>query len=59
MEVKQIGKKDCFIKVSCQQKQGGFVRLLEAIDSLGLQVANANVTTFNGKVQNILEVKVR
>lgn len=59
MEVNQIGQKDCFIKLFCKQKRGGFVRLMEAIDSLGLQVVNANVTTFNGTVQNILEVEVR
>ncbi|KAF3431270.1 hypothetical protein FNV43_RR26000 [Rhamnella rubrinervis] len=55
--VNQIGKKDCFIKLICKQKRGGFVRLMEAIDSLGLQVVNANVTTFDGTVQNILEVE--
>lgn len=58
VEVNQIGKKDCYIKLFCKEKKGGFVRLIEAIDSLGLQVVNANVTTFNGAVQNILEVEV-
>nr|XP_048322799.1 transcription factor bHLH90-like isoform X1 [Ziziphus jujuba var. spinosa] len=57
VEVNQIGKKDCYIKLFCKEKKGGFVRLIEAIDSLGLQVVNANVTTFNGAVQNILEVE--
>lgn len=59
MEVNQFGQKDCFIKLFCEQKRSGFVRLMEAIDSLGLQVVNANVTTFNGTVQNILQVEVR
>ncbi|KAF3431922.1 hypothetical protein FNV43_RR26658 [Rhamnella rubrinervis] len=57
--VNQIGQKDCFIKLFCKQKRGGFVRLMEVIDSLGLQVVNANVTTFNGTVQNILEVEAK
>ncbi|KAL5552881.1 hypothetical protein UlMin_040282 [Ulmus minor] len=57
IEVKQTGKKECFIKLSCHQKRGGFVRLMEALEFLGMQVINANVTTVHETVQNIIEVE--
>jgi UTP:GlnB (protein PII) uridylyltransferase len=47
------------IKLCCEQKQCGFSRLMEAIDSFGLNVVNANMTTFDRKVLNILIVEVR
>ncbi|XP_030961162.1 transcription factor bHLH90 [Quercus lobata] len=57
VEVSQIGQRDFLIKIICEQKRGGFARFMEAIDSLGLQVADANVTTFCGQVLNILRVE--
>lgn len=59
MEVNEIGRRCCFVRLLCDQERGGFGRLLEALDSLGLHVVTANVTTLNGKVQNIIEVEVR
>lgn len=59
MEVHQIGTRDFFVKLLCTQKTGGFARLMEAMHSIGLQVVDANVTTHNGKVLNILKVEVR
>ena len=59
VEVNQIGERKYFIKLVVAHKRGGFVRLLEAIDSLKLQVVSINLTTLNGRVQNILEIKVR
>ncbi|KAK7386881.1 hypothetical protein VNO78_27228 [Psophocarpus tetragonolobus] len=56
-EVHHITKKDFLIKLYCEQKQAGFSKLMEALDSIGLQVDSANVTTFDGKVLNILTVK--
>lgn len=47
------------IKLCCEQKQGVFSRLMKAIDSYGLHVLSANMTTFDGKVLNILMVEVR
>lgn len=55
----QINDRDFLIKLLCEHERGGFVRLMEAINSLELQVLDANVTTFNGKVLNILRVQVR
>nr|WIE96191.1 basic helix-loop-helix transcription factor [Loropetalum chinense var. rubrum] len=57
-EVKQIGTRDFLLKFFCEHKQGEFARLVEAMYSLGLQLIDANVTTFNGKVLNIFKVEV-
>ncbi|XP_057493329.1 transcription factor bHLH90 [Actinidia eriantha] len=58
VEVYQIGTRDFLLKLLCKQKQGGFVRLMEALNSLGLQVIDANVSTYSGKVLNMLKVEV-
>ncbi|XP_052205413.1 transcription factor bHLH90 isoform X2 [Diospyros lotus] len=58
VEVNQIGARDFLLKCLCKKKQGGFLRLMEAVDSLGLQVIDANISAFNGKVLNILRVEV-
>ncbi|KAK9276456.1 hypothetical protein L1049_005989 [Liquidambar formosana] len=50
MEVNQIGTRDFLLKFLCVQKRGGFMRLVEDLNSLGLQIVDANVTTFNGRV---------
>lgn len=55
----QINKREFLIKLYYEHKRGGFAKLMEGMDSLGLQVIDANVTTFNGKVLNIFKVKVR
>ncbi|XP_008221870.1 PREDICTED: transcription factor bHLH90 [Prunus mume] len=57
VEVNQIGKRDCLIKLFYEQSRGGFANLMENMDSLGLQVVDANVTTFDGNVLNILKVQ--
>ncbi|KAK6163981.1 hypothetical protein DH2020_000845 [Rehmannia glutinosa] len=57
VEVSQLGTKGFLLKLICQQKRGGFSRLMEAIDSLGLKVTDANVTTLNGSVLNVLKVE--
>lgn len=58
VEVKLIGTREFLLKLLCEQKRGGFARLMEAINVLGLQVVDANITTFNGNVLNIFRVEV-
>ncbi|KAE8023464.1 hypothetical protein FH972_009154 [Carpinus fangiana] len=59
VEVNQMSQREFLIKFYCEQKRGGFVRLMEALNSLGLQVTDANITTFCGKVLNILKVEAK
>ena len=58
IEVSQIGTRDFLVKIICTQKRGGFLRLMQAMDSFGLQVTDANVTTSNGLVLNVLKAEV-
>ncbi|XP_004509817.1 transcription factor bHLH90 isoform X2 [Cicer arietinum] len=57
VEVNHIGGTEFLIKLCCEQKKGGFSRLMEAIHSFGLHVVHANMITFDGIVSNNLMVE--
>ncbi|XWS55109.1 hypothetical protein CRYUN_Cryun10bG0146900 [Craigia yunnanensis] len=57
VEVAHIDGNQFFVKVFCENKPGGFVRLMEALGSLGLEVTNANVNSFRGLVSNFFKVE--
>lgn len=59
VEVFQVSRNGFFLKVFCQYKAGGFVKLMEDLNSLGFEVTNANVTTFTKLVLNVLKIEVR
>jgi len=58
VEVRQMDENEFFIKVFGEHRPGGFVRLMEALDSIGLEVTNANVTRFLSLVSNVFTVEV-
>ncbi|KAL6495766.1 hypothetical protein OROGR_030329 [Orobanche gracilis] len=58
VEVFQIDGNDFFVKVFCEHESGGFVRLMEAFDSLGLDVTNVNTTRHTCLVSAIFKLEV-
>ncbi|XP_047340174.1 transcription factor ABORTED MICROSPORES [Impatiens glandulifera] len=59
VEVVQLYGNEFYIKIFCEHKTGGFVRLMEALDSLGLEVTNVNITSFRSLVSNVFKVERR
>lgn len=59
VEVAQLNGHQIALNVFCEHKPGGFVSLMEALDSLGLQVTSANVNRFKGIMSNVFKVEVR
>ncbi|XP_050374313.1 transcription factor ABORTED MICROSPORES [Argentina anserina] len=57
LEVYQLSKKECLIKLLCEHCRGGFTRLMETMDCLGLEVMDANVTTFDRSTLVILRIE--
>ncbi|KAJ7967143.1 putative Transcription factor [Quillaja saponaria] len=57
VELAQIDENEIFIKVFCEHKPGWFMKLMEAFNSLGMEVTSANVTTHKILVSNVFKVK--
>ncbi|KAL3330231.1 hypothetical protein AABB24_034202 [Solanum stoloniferum] len=57
VEVAQLDGNEFFVKVFREHKAGGFVRTLEALNSLGLEVTNVNATRHTCLVSSIFKVE--
>ncbi|XP_047323535.1 transcription factor ABORTED MICROSPORES-like [Impatiens glandulifera] len=58
VELSQISAREFSLKVHSEKRRGGLTRLLEAVCCLGLQVIDANTTSFDGKSLTILTLQV-
>ncbi|KAK4414277.1 Transcription factor ABORTED MICROSPORES [Sesamum alatum] len=57
VEVFQLDGNEFFVKVFCEHKSSGFVRLMEALNALGLEVTTVNATRHTCLVSSIFKVE--
>ncbi|CAH8355053.1 unnamed protein product [Eruca vesicaria subsp. sativa] len=57
LEVHETGERGFLIRVAQEHKRDGFKRLIEAVDSCGLEIIDVNFTRLNLRVMTILNVK--
>ncbi|ERN00424.1 transcription factor ABORTED MICROSPORES isoform X2 [Amborella trichopoda] len=59
VEVSQVGAHEFNLKIFCEKSSGGFARLMQAMDALGLEVIHVNITTYMSLVLNVFKVEMR
>ncbi|KAH9308209.1 hypothetical protein KI387_036120, partial [Taxus chinensis] len=59
IEVSQLDTHVFNLRIFSEKRVGGFVRLMQAMDRLGLDILNANITSFRGLVLNVFNAEMR
>ncbi|ERN00463.1 hypothetical protein AMTR_s00100p00149660 [Amborella trichopoda] len=57
VEVNQVSAHEFNLKIFCKKSSGGFARLMEAMDALGLEVIHVSITTYMSLVLNVFKVE--
>ncbi|KHN11490.1 Transcription factor ABORTED MICROSPORES [Glycine soja] len=57
VEVALIDGNEYFVKVFCEHRPGGFVKLMEALNTIGMDVVHATITSHTGLVSNVFKVE--
>ncbi|KAG0590961.1 hypothetical protein KC19_1G138900 [Ceratodon purpureus] len=58
VEVNKMDGRLLSLRIFCEKRPGVFVKLMQALDVLGLNVVHANITTFRGLVLNIFNAEI-
>ncbi|EFJ13392.1 hypothetical protein SELMODRAFT_451590 [Selaginella moellendorffii] len=59
VEVSKMDAHLLTLRIFCEKRPGVFVKLMQALDALGLDVLHANITTFRGLVLNVFNAEMR
>ncbi|XP_057832421.1 transcription factor ABORTED MICROSPORES isoform X2 [Cryptomeria japonica] len=59
IDVSQVDTHVFNLRIFSEKRDGGFVRLMQAMDRLGLDILNANITSFRGLVLNVFNAEMR
>ncbi|KAI5065116.1 hypothetical protein GOP47_0019811 [Adiantum capillus-veneris] len=59
VEVSKLDGQLFSLRIFCEKRPGVFVKLMQALDVLGLDVLHANITTFRGLVLNVFNAETR
>ncbi|CDY37964.1 BnaC05g08100D [Brassica napus] len=57
LEVHETGERGFLIRIAQEHKQDGFIRLIETVDSCGLEIIDVNFTRLDLRVMTVLNVK--